>query len=67
MQLTITYLDSWSTPPYTMTSNINFKDTLFEQANLTLIRGKPTFEMLHKLQNKIKSNAKSVCSNFGGG
>ena len=50
-----------------MMRNINYKDTLFEQANLTPIRGEPTFKTLHKLWNKIKSNAKSVYSNIEGG
>ena len=50
-----------------MTSNINYKDTLFERSNLTPIRGKPTSETLHKLQNEIKANAKSVYSNLRGG
>ena len=36
-----------------MSSKINYKDTLFERANLTPIRGEPTFEMLHKLRNEI--------------
>ena len=49
-----------------MTSNINYKDTLFERANLTPICGKPTFETLHKLWNKIKANTKSIYSNLGG-
>ena len=49
-----------------MTSNINYNYTLFEQSNLTPIRGEPTFETLHKLWNEIKANAKSVCSNLGG-
>ena len=43
-----------------MTSNINYKYTLFEQANLTPIRGEPTFEMFHKLWTEIKVNAKAV-------
>ena len=51
----------------TMTSKINYKDTLFKLANLTPIRGKPTFETLHKLRNEIKANAKAVYSNLGGG
>ena len=67
MQLTTKYLDSWSTLSSTMTSNINYKDTLFEQAKLTPFRGKPNFKTLNKLQNEIKANAKSVYSNFGGG
>ena len=50
-----------------MTSNINHKDTLFERGNLTLIRGETTFEILHKHQNEIKANTKSVYSNLEGG
>ena len=50
-----------------MTSNINYKDTLFEQASLTHIRGEPTFETLHNIWNDIESNTKSVYSNIGGG
>ena len=49
-----------------MKSNINYKDTIFERANITPIRGKPTFEMLHKLRNEIKANAKSVYSKIVG-
>ena len=47
-----------------MTSSINYKDTLFEQANLTPICCKPTLEILHKLRNDINANAKSVYSNL---
>ena len=50
-----------------MQISINYGETLFEQANLTPIRGEITFKTLHKLQNNIKSNAKSVYSNLGGG
>ena len=50
-----------------MTISINYKDTLFERANLPPICGEPTFETLHKLQNEIKENAKFVYSNLGGG
>ena len=50
-----------------MTRTIHYKDTLFEQDKITPISVKPTFETLHKLQNEIKANAKSVYSNFGGG
>ena len=50
-----------------MTSNINYKDTLFKRSNLTPIRGEPNFEMLHNLWNEIKSNAKTVYSNIGEG
>ena len=43
-----------------MKRNINYKDTLFERANLTPIYGEPTSETLHKLRNEIKANAKAV-------
>ena len=66
MQLTKTLLYSLSNPSSTMTSNKNYKDTLFERANLTPIYAKPIFETLHKLQNKIKANAKFIYSNLGG-
>ena len=49
MQLTTTYLDSWSITSFNMTSTINYKDTIFEQAYLNPICGEPTFEMLHNL------------------
>ena len=45
-------------------SSISYKDTLFEQANLTPICGKPTFETTHMVWNKIKSKADSVYSNL---
>ena len=61
---TTTTLDSWSLPSSTMTSTINLKDTIFNQANLTPICGKPTFEKLHDHQNNINSNAKSIYSNL---
>ena len=50
-----------------MASSINYKDTLFERSNLTTNRGEPTFETLHKLQNKIKANEKYIYSNIRGG
>ena len=50
-----------------MTISINYKNTLFNLSKLNPIRGKPTFENIHKLQNKIKANTKSVYSNLGGG
>ena len=46
---------------------INHRETLFNQSNLTPIGGKPTSEIPHKLQNKIKANDKSVYSNIRGG
>ena len=51
----------------TTTSSINYKDTLFNRDTLTPILVEPTFETLHKLCNEIKTNAKSVYSNLGGG
>ena len=45
-----------------MTRSINYKDTLFEQAKLTPIRGEATFEIIHKLRKKIKANANAVYS-----
>ena len=50
-----------------MEVSINYRETLFKRANLTTICGKPTFETIHKLRKKIKSNAKYVYSNLGGG
>ena len=50
-----------------MARSINYKENLFERANLTPIHGKQTFKTLHKLRNEIKANAKSVYSNIGGG
>ena len=54
-------------PQSTIASSINYRETLFEGANLTTIRGKPTFETLHKLPKQIKDNSESVHSNLGGG
>ena len=48
-------------------SSINYKDSLFEQSNLTPICGEPTSEILHKIWNDIREKAKSVYSNLGGG
>ena len=50
-----------------MTTTVNYRDTRFEGANLTPIRGEPTYETVHKLWNKIKVNARSVYSHLGGG
>ena len=46
---------------------VNYRDTHFEQANLTPIRGEPTYETVHKLWNEIKANTRSVYSHLGGG
>ena len=66
MKITTTNLASWSSPPYIISSTINYKDTFFEQENLTPIRGKTTFRTLQKIQNDIKANANSAYYNFGG-
>ena len=50
-----------------MTSRVNYRDTHFERVNLTPIRGKPTYETVHKLWNEIKANTRSVYSHLGGG
>ena len=50
-----------------MTSTVNYRDTHFKQANLTPIRGKPTFVTFHELWNEIKANSRSVYSHLGGG
>ena len=50
-----------------MKSNINYKNTIFEQVNLTHINSEPTFKMLHKLRNEIKANSKALYSNIGEG
>ena len=50
-----------------MSSTVNYRDTHFERANLTPIRGEPTYETVHKLWNEVKANARSVYSNLGGG
>ena len=50
-----------------MASTVNYRDTHFERANLTPIRGEPTYDTVHKLWNKVKANARSVYSNLGGG
>ena len=50
-----------------MTCIINYKDTIFERANLTPICGETTFEALHTLWKEIKANAKAVYSNIRGG
>ena len=60
MQFTTIYLDSWSTLSSTMKSNIDYKENLFKRANLNPIRGKPTFETVHKIRNNIKANTKYV-------
>ena len=58
MKLNTKYIDSCSTPSSTMKRKICYKDTLFERAKLTPIRGKLSLETLHKLRNEIKANTK---------
>ena len=50
-----------------MNISISYKDTLFKRSNLTPICGKPTFKMIHKLQDDIKANTKAVYSDLGRG
>jgi hypothetical protein len=48
-------------------SGINCRETYFEFPELTKVRGEPTSELLFKLRNDLKANAKSVCSNLSDG
>ena len=50
-----------------MSSTINYKDTLFNQASLAKICCETTFKMIHKLQNEIKANANPINFNLVGG
>ena len=56
MKLNTIYPESLSLLPPTMSSSINYKDTLFELINLTPIRGEATFKTLLNLRNEIKAN-----------
>ena len=49
-----------------MAFTVNYRATHFEQANLTPIRGEPTYETVHKLWKKVKANARSMYSHLGG-
>ena len=49
-----------------MAISINYKDALFNWANLIPIRGKPTFKTPQNIWNDIKANVKAVYSNIGG-
>ena len=49
------------------TSSVNYRETHFEFPTLTPIRGEPTADTLILLKKQLKSNAKSVPSNLGGG
>ena len=46
---------------------INYRDTHFEKKDLTPIHGEPTPDSLLRLKKEIKTNARSVPSNLGGG
>ena len=48
-----------------MISTVNYRNTHLELANLTPIRGEPTYETVHKLWNEVKVNANSVYSHLG--
>ena len=50
----------------TSTSSVNYKDSYFEHLVLTTIHREPTYETLHHLKNKLKSNASSAPTNLGG-
>ena len=45
----------------------HYKETHFQHATLTPIRGEPTHATLHVLLNELKANAQTVHSNLGGG
>ena len=47
-----------------MKRSINHRENLFKRANLTPIRGEPTFKTIYYLRNEIKYNDKSVYSNI---
>ena len=48
-------------------TNIDHKETHFEKAELTPIRGEPTYETLEHLLKELKANVRNVHSNLGGG
>lgn len=45
----------------------NYRDTVFEYADLTAIHGEPTYDTLKILLNQLKANARSVWTTLGGG
>ena len=49
------------------TSSVNYREIHFKFPTLTPIRGEPTADTLILLRKQLKSNAKSVPSNLGGG
>ena len=46
---------------------INYRDTYFQHADLTPIRGEPKNDSLKILINELTANAQTVHSNLGGG
>ena len=50
-----------------MTSLIDYQKTHFMYADLTPITGKPNYESLKLLKDKLKANATSVPLDLGGG
>ena len=50
-----------------ITSSVNYRETHFKFPTLTPICGEPTADTLILLRKQLKSNAKSVPSNLGGG
>ena len=45
----------------------NYRETLFEYPDLSLIHGEPTYKSLRVLTNQLKANARSVHTTLGGG
>ena len=45
-------------------STVNYRETIFDNPDVSKIMGVPTYETLHFLHNEVKSNAMSVHSNI---
>ena len=45
----------------------NYRDTIFEYADLSVIHGEPTYETLKIMVNQLKANARAVRTTLGGG
>ena len=45
----------------------NYRETVFEYADLTVIHGEPTYDSLKLLLNQLKANARAVRMSLGGG
>ena len=45
----------------------NYRDTIFEYTDLTIINSEPTYETLKNLVNQLKANARAVRTTLGGG